>query len=188
MFFHLVATNSADYFERRDRPFPRELQNAEYGATHRLAHINRWLATRDICRTAGPSIDGAIADTFLCTPDRKALDEFLRTDPYVVGGVWEKVDIAPFVQITEFGATVEACLDGSRRVTAIEGTLTSNPTVTAALEKMRSDGKLVVGGVREGDRFIAWVRPPEATEAVRLLGTYGIEPDGLKTRTMVWVL
>jgi len=29
-------------------------------------------------------------------PDRKALDEYLKEEPYIYGKVWEKIDIHPF--------------------------------------------------------------------------------------------
>lgn len=29
-------------------------------------------------------------------PDRKSLDESLKNEPYITGGVWEKIDIRPF--------------------------------------------------------------------------------------------
>jgi uncharacterized protein len=29
-------------------------------------------------------------------PDRKSLDEQLKTEPYITGGVWVKIDIQPF--------------------------------------------------------------------------------------------
>lgn len=29
-------------------------------------------------------------------PDRKALDEMLKTEPYITGKVWEKIEIKPF--------------------------------------------------------------------------------------------
>ena len=28
-------------------------------------------------------------------PDRASLDEYLRTEPYVVAGVWEKITVEP---------------------------------------------------------------------------------------------
>ncbi len=29
-------------------------------------------------------------------PDRQALDESLRDEPYITGGVWQKIDIRPY--------------------------------------------------------------------------------------------
>ncbi len=29
-------------------------------------------------------------------PDRKALDESLKEEPYITGGVWQKIDIRPY--------------------------------------------------------------------------------------------
>ncbi len=29
-------------------------------------------------------------------PDRKALDESLKDEPYITGGVWQKIDIRPY--------------------------------------------------------------------------------------------
>lgn len=34
--------------------------------------------------------------TIADVPDRAALDRWLETDPYVTGGVWQKIEVMPF--------------------------------------------------------------------------------------------
>ena len=42
--------------------------------------------------------DGLMAGSMIVYdfPDREALDEYLKTEPYITGDVWRKIDIRPF--------------------------------------------------------------------------------------------
>ncbi len=42
--------------------------------------------------------DGLMAGSMIVYefPDRQALDEYLKSEPYITGDVWRKIDIRPF--------------------------------------------------------------------------------------------
>lgn len=68
----------------------------------RPAHLERMSSLR---KNGGFHFGGAILDdkgnmigsmVVYEFPDRQALEEYLKTEPYVTGNVWQKIDIHPF--------------------------------------------------------------------------------------------
>ncbi len=185
---HLTPINNPDYFTRRDLPCPPELKNARYGATYRLAHINMCLAMRDVVRAAGPSPDGARAEVFYEVESLTALEELLRDDPYVIGKVWTAWTARPLVHVVPPAGLVDVCLDGSRRITVVEGKVADGASTVAALRRLRNEEALAIGGVTDDGMLIAWVREAEPAAAVKRLAASRADVRGTSSRPLVWVL
>ena len=186
---HLSPSNSADYFERRDRALDRDLPGAEYGSTYREAHIRRCLAMRHVVVAAGPSTDGRRADVFYQVDDVEHLERVVEGDPYVYGGVWVDRPLRIFREFVEPQGRVPVCLDGSRQITAVEGEILNRDRALANLRAMRARERLVCGGIFEKSRALAWVRVRDPGEATAwLVESGGWAPEGLATHSMVWVL
>lgn len=189
MYLHFRSSNASDYFKRRDLPCPPNLKMARYGSTYRLAHINMCLDMRAIFRAAGPSPEGTSAEIFYQLSGAQQLDELLRDDPYVVGGIWASWSIRRLVDFVEPLSPIPVCLDGTRRVTAVELSAKDPRAATVALQRLRDAQTLAVGGVTEDEVAIAWMRTVDVEEAVHLLQVSGVEAAARpSTHSMIWVL
>ena len=58
-----------------------------------LVEAGRLIAGGALLDDAGQMIGSVTIAEF---PDRAALDQWLATDPYVVQGVWQSIDVQPF--------------------------------------------------------------------------------------------
>jgi hypothetical protein len=189
MYLHFKSVNAADYFERRDLPYPRSSKLAHYGPTYRLAHINMCLALRSVYRAAGPLPDGTGAEIFFDVADQNELEERLRDDPYVIGGIWTSWSFRPLVEILVPTEQPPVCLDGSRVVTAVEATVSDGSLAMNALRYLRDEGLLAVGGVTVDGIAIAWLPCSGYQKASQLLRQQKIHLTGdLRTHSIVWVL
>lgn len=74
--------------ERRQRHRPAHLEGAA-----RMQAAGRLIMGGAILDAAGGMIGSAAVAAF---DTRAELDEWLRTDPYVTGGVWQKIDVIPY--------------------------------------------------------------------------------------------
>lgn len=90
MQFLLVAFDGTDpgALERRMKARPSHLENVA-----RLKKTGEFLLGGAILDDNGTMTGSMIVYEF---PDRKALDESLKDEPYLTGGVWQKVDIRPY--------------------------------------------------------------------------------------------
>lgn len=189
VYLHFRSTNAPDYFARRDMPCPRTLKMSRYGATYRLAHINMCLDMRSIVRAAGPSPDGTGAEIFYDVTDTNALEEILRDDPYVLSGVWSSWRTRQLVDFIEPPSQVLPCLDGTRRVTAVEVAMKDCPTATATLRRLQEEEILAVGGVTADAVAIAWICDSDQDEALRRFNRSALEVSGAPAaHPMIWVL
>jgi hypothetical protein len=189
MHLHLKAVNASDYFERREAPCPKDLKMSRYGATFRLAHINMCLDMRTVVRAAGPSPEGGGAEVFYSVPDMQAMEALLRDDPYVIAGVWSSWSIRTLVEFIEPVTQQAVCLDGSRRVTAVESPVSDQNCALSALMRLRNEQSLAVGGITSDGTAIAWMTTPDKPMALRQVKDSGLsvgaEPS---SRSMIWVL
>jgi len=73
--------------ERRAKARPAHLENVK-----RMKELGRFLHGGAILDDAGGMIGSVI---FMDFPSRQDLEEWLRADPYVTGGVWREIDVKP---------------------------------------------------------------------------------------------
>jgi uncharacterized protein YciI len=191
VYLYFRSVDAPDYFERRDRPFPAHLSASRYGPTHRVAHITMYLAARDAGRVlgAGPSPDGVTADCIFNFESRDAFDEFLKDDPYVIGGVWTSWSV---LDLNEFVAPIGAipvCWDGTRRITVVEESVEDPDRAAAALRTLQDQGSLVLGGIGADGTVIAWMHASDPEQASSLWRGVGMNASAKATcRPLVWVL
>jgi uncharacterized protein len=73
---------------RRMSARPKHLENISI-----LKEAGEFLFGGAILDDNGNMIGSAIVYEF---PDRKAMDDRLKDEPYIIGSVWKKIDIVPF--------------------------------------------------------------------------------------------
>lgn len=90
MQFLLTAYDGTDAeaMNRRLKVRPQHLENIDV-----LKKSGEFLFGGAILDEAGNMIGSMIVYDF---PDRKSLDEKLKEEVYITGGVWKKIDIKPF--------------------------------------------------------------------------------------------
>ncbi len=69
------------------------VREAHLVGARRLTEQGHMLMGGAILDDAGAMIGSCCVVDF---PDRAALDAWLQSDPYVTGGVWQKIEVAPF--------------------------------------------------------------------------------------------
>ena len=175
--FHIAITAAADYLTRRE--------------AHRRAHIERLQGLRamGILIGGGPATDGATADLFYRLQQPAQLKHAMEEDPYWTGGVWTRYEPRSFAQFVEPWEMVPVVLDGSRRVTLVEGPVAEPDMAQFALIEMRGAGRVAFGGFFEGGGTLAVVRTPDQAEAIRWFAASGFwKPDALTARPWLHVL
>ncbi len=174
---HVAVTAAADYFTRRE--------------AHRHAHIERLLGLRARGRliAGGPAPDGRTADLFYRLERAEDLKRLIEEDPYYTGGVWTAYASRSFAQFVEPWEQPPVVLDGSRRVTILEGAATDPDMAQVALVELRGAGRLLFGGSFDGRETLAALRSADPAEATGWLAETGFwRPDGLAARPLIHVL
>ncbi len=90
MQFLLIAYDGTDEEaqQRRSKVRPRHLENVDH-----LIQKGEFLYGGAILNKDDKMIGSMIVYEY---PDRQSLDEMLKKEPYITGGVWKKVEIQPF--------------------------------------------------------------------------------------------
>jgi hypothetical protein len=84
---------------------------------------------------------------------------------------------------------VPVVLDGSRRVTIVEGTTADHDMAQFALIEMRGAGRLAFGGFFEGGETFAITRTEDGADALTWFAETGFwKPGGLTARAFLHVL
>jgi len=151
--FHIAVTAAADYLTRRE--------------AHRRAHIERLQGLRaaGILIAGGPTADGAGADLFYRLQQPAQLKHAIEEDPYWTGGVWTGYRPRSFSQFVEPWEMIPLVLDGSRRVTIVEGPTADHDMAQLALVEMRGAGRVALGGFFEGGGTMTVANTADASEA-----------------------
>src|SRR5438034_4374575 len=112
--YHVAITAAADYATRRE--------------AYRRSHIERLQGLRaaGILICGGPAPDGKTADIFYRLQQPGQLKNAIEEDPYWTGGVWTRYEPRSFAQFVEPWEMVPVVLDGSRKVTIVEGPVTDH--------------------------------------------------------------
>src|SRR5438552_3008440 len=175
--FHVAITAAEDYLTRREG--------------YRRGHIERLQGLRaaSILIGGGPAPDGKTADIFYRLQQPTQLKNAIEEDPYWTGGVWTRYEPRSFAQFVEPWEMVPVVLDGSRKVTIVEGPVTDHAMAQFALIEMRGAGRVGFGGFFEDGRTLALVKTADPAEALRWFGESGFwKPAELAARPLPHVL
>ena len=175
--FHVAVTTSNDYVSRRE--------------PHRRDHLGRLqgLRANGICIGGGPAVDGKSADLFYRLQQPAQLKHAIEEDPYWIAGAWTKYEPRSFSQFVEPWGLVDLVLDGSRRVTIVEGPVVEPEMAQFALIEMRGAGRVAFGGFFEDGQTLALANSADADEARRWFEDTGFwASDRLTTRPLLYVL
>ncbi len=174
---HVAITAAADYATRRE--------------AHRQAHLRRieGLRTAGAVIGGGPAPDGETADLVYRLHQPTDLTPVVEEDPYWTGGVWTAYAPRAFREFVEPWELAPLVIDGSRRVTIVEGPVTDPDMAQFALIELRGQGRLAFGGCFEGGETWALARTPDPAQALAWFGGTGFwAPERLRTRALLWVL
>jgi len=158
---------------------------------HRRAHIERLMGLRadGMVIGGGPAPDGRTADVFYRLTRADQLAPLVEEDPYYLGRVWTAYRPRSFAQFVEPWELPPVVLDGSRRVTIVEGPSGDLDMAQFALIEMRGAGRLAFGGFFDDGQTLAVVRSPDDAEAVGWLAETGFWVSAeLRARPLVHVL
>ncbi len=175
--YHVAITAAADYATRRE--------------AYRRSHIERLQGLRaaGILICGGPAPDGKTADIFYRLQQPGQLKNAIEEDPYWTGGVWTRYEPRSFAQFVEPWEMVPVVLDGSRKVTIVEGPVTDHAMAQFALIEMRGAGRVGFGGFFEDGQTLALVKSADPAEALRWFGESGFwKPADLAARPLLHVL
>jgi len=152
--YHVAIRTSDDYVTRRE--------------AHRRAHLERLQGLRatGIVIGGGPAPDGSAAELFYRLQQPPQLQKVIEEDPYWIGGAWTGYTPRSFSEFVEPWEMVPVVIDGSRRVTIVEGPVTDRDMAQFALIEMRGAGRIAFGGFFEDGRSLALAKSADADEAL----------------------
>jgi uncharacterized protein YciI len=175
--YHIAVDVIDDYVAKRE--------------PHRHAHLERLQGLRaaGILIGGGPAPDGSRADLFYRLQKPEQLKPAMEEDPYWTGGVWTRYVPRSYAQFVEPWEMVPVVLDGSRRVTIVEGPTGDIDMAQLALVELRGAGRIAFGGCFEGGDTLAVARSADPAEAAAWFTETGFWPeDRLRTRPFLHVL
>lgn len=175
--YHATIVTSEDYIERR--------------ATHRQAHLDRILGlrTQGLVVAGGPAPDGRRAEIFYRVQQPSDVSRLIEEDPYYLAGAWTTYTLRVFTEFIEPLELPPLVIDGSRRVTLVEGVALQLDKAKLALLGLREVGRLGFGGFFEGGATLALLTTANAAEAIGWLAETGFwEEGGLTARPFLYVL
>jgi uncharacterized protein len=175
--YHVAVTTCDDYVTRRE--------------PYRHAHLERLQGLRSagIVVGGGPSPDGKTADLFYRLQQPAQLDLVIHEDPYWTSGAWTGYVPRSFAGFVEPWEAPPVVLDGSRRVTIVEGLATDQDMAQFALIELRGTGRVEFGGFFENGTTLALARTADAREALGWFTESGLwATDTLTARPLLHVL
>ena len=174
---HIAITAADDCLTRRE--------------SHRRAHLERLQGLRaaGILIGGGPSPDGTTADLVYRLQQPGQVKPAMEEDPYWTGGVWTGYTPRSFSQFVEPWEMVPVVLDGSRRVTVVEGPTANHDMAQFALIEMRGSGRVHFGGFFPDGGTLAVAKTGDAEEALGWFRESGFwASEGLTARPLLHVL
>jgi hypothetical protein len=174
---HVGITAADDYLERR--------------GAHREAHLARITELRRLGFVigGGPSPDGKTADLVYRSPQAGDLARLIEEDPYWTGGVWKAWQPRDFSQFLEPWEMPPLVLDGSRKVTIVEGEAPDVEMASFALIEARGGGRMAFGGFFPGGLTLAVMRGDDAEKALGELRATGFWDEAtLRARPLLYAL
>ena len=174
---HVRVTTADDYLRRRE--------------PHRKAHLARLggLRAKGSVVGGGPAPDGRCAEIVYRAADGARLRRLVEEDPYWRGAVWRAYAPRRFRHFVDRLAPPAVVLDGTRRLTVVEGPPRDAAAAPDALLQLRDVGRVEFGGLLDGGRALAFVRSASADEAIGWLADTGAwDPARLTARPLLYVL
>ena len=175
--FHVAITTHPDYTAKRE--------------PHRGAHIERLTGLRQLGALigGGPAPDGSGVDLVYRLQQAGQLKPALEEDPYWVGGAWTAYRERSFAEFVEPWQLPPIVLDGSRRVTIVEGRMADPDMAQFVMIEMRGAGRLVFGGAFPDRATFGVMKSEDAEEAKAWFAETGFwEPESLTARPLLHVL
>ena len=158
---------------------------------HRRAHIERLAGLRQVGAVigGGPAPDGSRVELVYRLQQPAQLKPAIEEDPYWVGGAWTGYQERSFSEFVEPWRLPEIVLDGSRRVTVVEGQMSDPDMAQFVMIEMRGAGRLVFGGAFEGGATLGLMKTEDAEEAKTWFAETGSwTPGTLTARPLLHVL
>lgn len=175
--FHVVVTTHPDYLAKRE--------------PHRRAHIERLTGLRELGAVigGGPAPDGGSVDLVYRLQQPAQLKPAIEEDPYWLGGAWTGYRERSFTEFVEPWQLPPIVLDGSRRVTIVEGQITDADMAQFVMIEMRGAGRLAFGGAFQGGATFGLMKTEDPEEAKTWFADTGFwEAASLRARPLLHVL
>jgi hypothetical protein len=175
--FHVAITTHPEYVARRE--------------PHRRAHIERLEGLRRLGAVigGGPAPDGSSVDLVYRLQQPAQLKPAIEEDPYWVDGAWTGYRERSFTEFVEPWQLAPIVLDGSRRVTVVEGRMSDPDMAQFVMIEMRGAGRLVFGGAFPGGATLGFMKTEDADEARGWFAETGFwMPESLTARPLLHVL
>lgn len=160
-------------------------------APYREAHLARLseFRARGLVIGAGLSPDARSADLFFRAPAPDVIRRLIEEDPYHTGGVWKSYAAASFSQFLPPWNLPPVVIDGSRRVTIVEGCAPDVDMAALALIEARGQGRMAFGGLFPDGGTLAVMNAAEPGEPLRWFAETGFwERESLRARPFLYVL
>jgi uncharacterized protein len=172
------VTTADDYLARRE--------------PHRKAHIERLegLRTKGVLVGGGPAPDGRSADIVYRVAAAAQLTRLVEEDPYWRGAVWTAYRARSFRHFVDRLVSPSVVLDGTRRLTIVEGPTADTRSAPDALLALRDAGRVEFGGLLDqGLALVVLACTASAEEALGWLAQTGAwDPARLTARPLLYVL
>ncbi len=175
--FHVAITTHPDYAAKRE--------------PHRRAHIERLTGLRQLGAVigGGPAPDGSGVDLVYRLQQPSQLQPAIEEDPYWVGGAWTAYRERSFTELVEPWQLPPIVLDGSRRITIVEGRMTDPDMAQFVMIEMRGAGRLLFGGAFADGATLGFMKTEDTEEAKGWFAETGFwTPETLTVRPLLYVL
>ena len=175
--FHVAITTHPEYPAKRE--------------PHRHAHIERLAGLRQggALIGGGPAPDGSSVDLVYRLQQPGQLKLVVEEDPYWVGGAWTGYRERSFTEFVEPWQLPPIVLDGTRRVTIVEGRMNDPDMAQFVMIEMRGAGRLVFGGAFADSATLGVMKTEDPEEAARWFADTGFwAPESLSPRPLLHVL
>ena len=158
---------------------------------HRLAHIERLTGLRQLGAVigGGPAPDGSRVDLVYRLQQPAQLKPAIEEDPYWVSGAWTAYRERSFAEFVEPWQLPPIVIDGSRRVTIVEGRMNDPDMAQFVMIEMRGAGRLLLGGAFPDAATLGFMKTEDAEEAKAWFAETGFwVPESLTARPLLHVL
>ena len=175
--FHVAIATHPEYLAKRE--------------PHRHEHLGRLAGLRQggAVIGGGPAPDGSSADIVYRVQQPPQLKLMIEEDPYWVGGAWTGYRERSFTEFVEPWQLAPIVVDGSRRVTLVEGRMSDPDMAQFVMIEMRGAGRLVFGGAFADGATLGFMKTEDPDEAKGWFAETGFwTPESLAARRLLYVL